>query len=151
MSALADNEIRELYRELILDHAKSPRHFGAMPGATHRASGVNPLCGDRLELYLQIDDGRIVDAAFEGTGCAISVASASMMSDEVIGLPVDDALQRSAIVSAELRGEALHVDLGKLEALKGVRQYPSRVKCATLAWHALGAAIEGRGESVRTE
>ena len=140
------DELRELYRELILDHAKSPRHFGRLESATHHARGVNPLCGDRLELYLNVgEDGRIDDVRFEGTGCAISVASASLMAETVGGLDTDAALAYFAALTARLAGpdERSHdeVELGKLRALEGVKEFPTRVKCATLAWHALDRAL----------
>jgi nitrogen fixation NifU-like protein len=155
MSAAAfksNDELRELYRELILDHAKSPRHFGKLENATHRAQGINPLCGDKLTLYLALDDGNIQDAAFEGSGCAISVASASLLTEAVINKPVDEALDFfNALTSRLTGGEMSKIDLGKLKALEGVREFPSRVKCATLAWHALHSAIHERSEPVSTE
>jgi len=148
MSAEAHSgeELRDLYRELILDHARSPRHFGKLEKATHTAEGINPLCGDKLRLYLQIDPSeRITDACFEGSGCAISVASASLMTDTIIGMQSRDALAFFAALVGRLTGDphAGHaLDLGKLRALEGVREFPSRVKCATLAWHAMDAAIQ---------
>lgn len=159
MSNIADidaNDLRDLYRELILDHARKPRHFGKLAGATHTAQGINPLCGDKLHLYLQLDDaGKICDATFEGSGCAISVASASLLTDSVIGLSKSDALQRFEAVTSRLTSNSDHagtdVDLGKLRALEGVREYPARVKCATLAWHALNSAIEQHSSPVKTE
>lgn len=157
MNANTDStaELRELYRELILDHARSPRNFGKLDGTTHRAEGINPLCGDKLKLYLCIDDeGRISDAAFEGSGCAISVASASLLTERVIGLDLDAALGIADSIVGSLTGrpgDEDAPDLGKLIALQGVREFPSRVKCATLAWHAMDAAIRQRGESVSTE
>ena len=156
----AGDELVDLYRELILDHARSPRHFGPLPRATHSAEGINPLCGDKLKLELTVnDDETIVDAGFEGTGCAISVASASLLTDTVTGLPVKDALSiyRALIDtltgSAETSGNARQssTDLGKLHALEGVREFPSRVKCATLAWHALDAAIHRSQTPASTE
>jgi nitrogen fixation NifU-like protein len=151
-------ELRDLYRELILDHARSPRHYGKPGGATHTAEGVNPLCGDKLRLYLCIDaDETIGDAGFEGAGCAISMASASLMTDTVIGLPADTALACCNAVTGRLGGVAdappapADLDLDKLRALDGVREYPSRVKCATLAWHALHSAIRGDAVPVSTE
>ena len=155
MSAAAfqnNDELRELYRELILDHAKGPRHFGKLENATHRAQGINPLCGDKLTLYLALGDGYVQDAAFEGSGCAISVASASLLTETVINKPVDVALDFfDALTSRLTGGEMSEVDLGKLKALEGVREFPSRVKCATLAWHALHSAIHERPEPVSTE
>ena len=150
------DDLRDLYRELILDHAKKPRHFGKLDGATHTAQGINPLCGDKLHLYLQLDDsGKICDAKFEGSGCAISVASASLLTDSVIGLDKSDALHRFEEVTSRLTGNpdpaSEEVDLGKLRALEGVRDYPARVKCATLAWHALRNAIDEQIKPARTE
>ena len=150
------DDLRDLYRELILDHAKKPRHFGKLDSATHSAQGINPLCGDKLHLYLQLDDaGKICDAKFEGSGCAISVASASLLTDSIIGLDKFEALIRFEDVTARLTGkpqtEDDNVDLGKLRALEGVRDYPARVKCATLAWHALRSAIDQRTSPARTE
>ena len=152
-------ELRELYRELILDHARSPRHFGKLEGATHSAEGINPLCGDKLKMYFSIgDDGLIDDAKFEGSGCAISVASASLLTDTVIGMAADVALDYFRALVSRLSGRpdetgrpANKVELGKLTALEGVREFPSRVKCATLAWHALNAAIHKGSAPVTTE
>ena len=151
-------ELRDLYRELILDHARHPRHYGKPKGATHSAEGVNPLCGDKLRLYLRLDpDDTIGDAGFEGSGCAISMASASLMTDTVIGLPTGSALAWFGALTGRLTGVTdtvdadLDLDLGKLRALDGVREYPSRVKCATLAWHALHSAIRGDAAQVSTE
>jgi len=164
MSDLSTGELRELYRELILDHARSPRHFGKLPELTHSAEGLNPLCGDKLKLYLQIDDDdRISDAAFEGSGCAISVASASLMTDAIIGMRTGEALDFAKAligavtgrVSSEESGEDLgedsQIELGKLQALQGVREFPSRVKCATLAWHAMNSAIRQEQRPASTE
>jgi len=159
-AALNSNEdMRDLYRELILDHAKSPRHFGRMPDATHSAEGINPLCGDKLSLYLSVGpDGRIDDATFEGSGCAISVASASLLTETVIGRTTTEALRYFSTLVARLTGAAAgqdraadQFDLGKLAALEGVREYPSRVKCATLAWHALKSALRNEAKPVTTE
>lgn len=161
MSAIlqSQEELRDLYRELILDHAKSPRHFGKLEGATHSAEGINPLCGDKLRMYFVVDsEGQITDAKFEGSGCAISVASASLLTDTVIGLKTDDALDFFAALVSRLAGRAVdgndaesQVDLGKLVALEGVKEFPSRVKCATLAWHALNSAIHNEPQPVTTE
>ena len=153
-TATSPDELRELYRELILDHARSPRHFGKLGNATHQASGVNPLCGDKLEVFLSIDsEGRIDEVSFEGTGCAISVASASLLTESVTGLTTNEALsQFSTVVDALVGGDSpRRDDLGKLEALLGVREFPSRVKCATLSWHALNAAINEDTNTATTE
>jgi nitrogen fixation NifU-like protein len=155
-SDLHSDDVRDLYRDLILDHARNPRHFGKLERATHCAEGINPLCGDKLRLYLDVDaDDTIRHAAFEGSGCAISVASASLLTDTVIGLSADDAMAFFEAVKAELSGDKSErgqtVDLGKLRALAGVRDYPSRVKCATLAWHALRSALRQDKEPASTE
>ncbi|MDJ0793903.1 MAG: SUF system NifU family Fe-S cluster assembly protein [Woeseiaceae bacterium] len=146
-------ELRDLYRELILDHSRKPRHFGRLNDATHKADGINPLCGDKLRLYLKIDSGRIESSSFEGTGCAISVASASLMTDAIEGMSVESAESCFAVVTDRLTGGAsqLDVELEKLAALEGVREYPSRVKCATLAWHALHAALTDNPTPATTE
>ena len=154
----SQEELRDLYRELILDHARSPRHFGKLEAATHSAEGINPLCGDKLRIYFSIDpDGHISDAKFEGSGCAISVASASLLTDTVIGLKTEDALNFFSALVSRLSGRTeageheSAVDLGKLVALEGVKEFPSRVKCATLAWHALNSAIRNESAPVTTE
>lgn len=153
-AASAANELRELYRELILDHARSPRHYGELEGATHTADGINPLCGDKLKVYLRVNKaGKIEGVAFEGSGCAISVASASLLMETVHGLSTGQAKERSAAVVSSLAGKAGQVtaqDLGKLAALQGVKEFPARVKCATLAWRALDAAID-HGKTATTE
>ena len=155
VGAVSTEELRELYRELILDHARSPRHFGKLDQTTHTAEGINPLCGDKLKLYFRIgDDDRIEEAAFEGSGCAISVASASLLTEAVIGLETGDALGYFEKVVGRLTGEQQSAnadDLGKLAALEGVREFPSRVKCATLAWHAMNSAIKKHDAAVTTE
>lgn len=152
------DELRDLYRDLILDHAKNPRHFGKLADATHTADGINPLCGDKLKLYLRLDASeRIESASFEGSGCAISVASASLLTDLITGLDVSAALALFAAVTSRLtNGEDMNdkhasIDLGKLRALDGVREYPARVKCATLAWHALHAAVQQQSHPASTE
>jgi nitrogen fixation NifU-like protein len=151
-------ELRELYRELILDHARSPRHFGKLPDASHTAEGINPLCGDKLKMYFRIDgDDRISDACFEGSGCAISVASASLLTETVIGLDTEEALRYFSALVARLAGDGAvdsndsGINLGKLRALEGVKEFPSRVKCATLAWHALNSAIHHESQPASTE
>jgi nitrogen fixation NifU-like protein len=150
----AAQELRDLYREVILDHARSPRNFGKLPGVSHQAQGINPLCGDKLQVYLQIDDEGVIEGAgFEGSGCAISVASASLLTETVAGMTTDAALDQLSTVIASLTEDEVAADgeLGKLTALKGVREYPSRVKCATLAWRALAAAIHHEAEPATTE
>lgn len=150
------DELRDLYRELILDHSRSPRHFGKLADATHTAEGINPLCGDKLRLYLRLDqDNVIADAAFEGSGCAISVASASLLTDIVIGTTVKAAQEMFQAVTNHLTAadptSLEPIDLGKIRALDGVREFPARVKCATLAWHALNSAIQQQATPVKTE
>ena len=152
------DELRELYRELILDHARNPRHFRKIEGATHTAEGINRLCGDKLKLYVRLnDDDVITEAAFEGSGCAISVASASLLTDLVTGLSRSQALDCFGEITARLtqadnhKSRDIGVNLDKLRALDGVREYPSRVKCATLAWHALNSAVQGHNKTVSTE
>ena len=138
------SDLSDLYQEVILDHNRRPRNFHALADASHTAEGYNPLCGDRLTLYLKVTDGLISDVAFEGAGCAISKASASMMTDCVKGCPVADAnllferFRRMVTTPTDCEVE----DLGKLSALAGVREFPARVKCASLAWHALKAALD---------
>jgi nitrogen fixation protein NifU and related proteins len=150
-------ELQDLYRELILDHARSPRHFGALPGATHSAAGINPLCGDKLELFLELQaDGVIRNISFAGSGCAISMASASLLTETVIGLESSTAIAYFSSIVSRLNGSQdgapeSGIELGKLRALEGVREYPSRVKCATLAWHALRSALNSDNQPVTTE
>lgn len=155
------DDLRDLYRELILDHARSPRHFGKLEEATHVAEGVNPLCGDKLKIYFRVDaDDRISDARFEGSGCAISVASASLLMETVIGQKTDRALEYFAAMVSRLADRAGDAggqtrlgddELGKLRALEGVKEFPTRVKCATLAWHALNSALKEEPRPVTTE
>src|SRR5437764_11246053 len=137
------SDLTDLYQEVILDHNRRPRNFHALADANHRAEGYNPLCGDRLTLYLKVEGDVISDAAFEGAGCAISKASASMITDVVKGRSVAEAnamferFHRMVTTPAEQPVE----DMGKLSCLAGVREFPVRVKCASLAWHTLKAAI----------
>ena len=150
----ARSNVQDLYRELILDHSRSPRHFGRLDDATHLADGINPLCGDKLRLYLRVDGGRIESSSFEGSGCAISVASASLMTDAVTGQPVERAEAFFQEITERLAHGAsapLSQELGKLTALDGVRGYPARVKCATLAWHTLQQALQQREGEAKTE
>lgn len=156
-SAMAvSDELLDLYRELILDHARSPRHFGRLESATHTADGINPLCGDKLKLYIKVDGNDCIeDTRFEGSGCAISVASASLLTDTIIGLPVEQAEAVFAAVTNRLthgQDDSVDgVDLEKLKALDGVREFPSRVKCATLSWHALHSALNDQETPATTE
>jgi len=147
-------DLRELYQEVILDHNKRPRNFGELPGANHHAEGVNPLCGDHLAVYLDVEDGVIRDVRFDGAGCAVSRASASLMTDAVKGKRVEEAEQmfeqfhRMVVGGPDGPAEA---GLGKLTVLCGVREFPARVKCASLAWHTLHAALAENEEPVTTE
>ncbi|TDJ32775.1 MAG: SUF system NifU family Fe-S cluster assembly protein [Gammaproteobacteria bacterium] len=137
-------DLYDLYQEVIVDHNRSPRNFGKPEGYNRIAEGFNPLCGDRLTLYLRVDDtGTIEDIAFEGEGCAISVASASLMTECLKGQPVSKAEALFGSFHKLVTGGESEpgVDLGKLAALAGVREFPSRVKCATLCWHALKSAL----------
>ena len=148
-------ELQDLYRELILDHARKPRNFRRINDATHSAEGINPLCGDKLHLYLQVDSNdQIADIGFEGSGCAISMASASLLTETVSNLSVNEADICFQAVTQRLSGgtaESSSVDLSKLTALDGVREHPSRVKCATLPWHALHAALSQSQTTATTE
>ncbi|GGC05935.1 iron-sulfur cluster assembly scaffold protein [Marinobacterium zhoushanense] len=150
-----DAELRELYQQVIIDHGRHPRNFRRLEGGCSCRQGFNPLCGDQLELCLQRDaQGRITDVAFQGQGCAISMASASMLSERVKGKTEAEARQMFDLFHRLLTGEegAELESLGKLRVLAGVREFPSRIKCATLAWHALLAALEpGDDEPVTTE
>jgi nitrogen fixation NifU-like protein len=149
------DDVQELYRQVILDHNRNPRNFGELGGATRIISAVNPLCGDKLTLYVELRDGKIRDISFKGSGCAISVASSSLMTERVKGAAIPDALRLFDQVHDLLTGTHEHgpaEDLDKLSALGGVREYPSRVKCASLAWHALKAAVaEDTDGAVTTE
>jgi nitrogen fixation NifU-like protein len=153
--AVKNDEMRDLYRELILDHARKPRNFRRLEHATHTSEGINPLCGDKLRLYLIIDDAEtLTDVGFEGSGCAISMASASLMTETVAEMTVTDAEACCNVVTSRLTGDATastSFDLSKLRALDGVREHPSRVKCATLAWHALRAALNQSQATATTE
>lgn len=147
------NELEDLYREVILDHNRHPRNFGTLETADKIIEGFNPLCGDKLKLFIKLDDDRIADIKFQGTGCAISVASSSLMTERVKGSGVKESLEIYDQVHGMLTGASDEPaeDLGKLAALVGVRAFPSRVKCASLAWHALKAALTGADDAVSTE
>ena len=146
--------LMDLYREVILDHNRDPRNFGELKEANRVVEGVNPLCGDRMTLYVKTTaDGKVDDVCFTGTGCAISVASASLMTERVKGLGIDEALELFELVHDVLTGkrEPDPTELDKLAALAGVRQYPSRVKCASLGWHALKTALTTTDAKISTE
>jgi nitrogen fixation NifU-like protein len=147
------SDLRELYQEVIIDHNRQPRNFHALEKPSHEAEGFNPLCGDQLRLYLQIENGVIKAASFQGSGCAISTASASLMTETLIGKKVADAeklfehFHHLMTAVTPLQTD----DLGKLTVLSGVREFPSRIKCATLAWHTLHAALKQQHQPVSTE
>jgi nitrogen fixation protein NifU and related proteins len=149
------SDLSELYQEVILDHNRRPRNFGVLPGATRVAHGHNPLCGDKLTVYLTLDDDRISAISFEGSGCAISKASASLMTDAVKGQPLADAdalfQHFHHMVTSPVGTEIDEEALGKLAVFGGVREFPVRVKCASLAWHTLRAALAGAPEVAKTE
>lgn len=139
------SDLREIYQEVILDHYRKPRNFQTLGSATGEARGHNPLCGDRISVYLEVDAGVVKDVAFQGAGCAISTASASLMTEAVKGKTVGEVRALFQSFHEMMTGpeeDADGVDLGKLEVFSGVRQIPIRVKCATLAWHTLKAALE---------
>ncbi len=148
-------DLRELYQEVILDHHRRPRNFHKLEKANRQADGYNPLCGDKVSVYLLIEDGVVRDAAFVGTGCAISTASASMMTESLKGkseAEVEALFTRfHDLVTDHLPHDADISGLGKLAVFAGVREYPVRVKCASLAWHTMHAAWEGSKETVATE
>lgn len=151
------SDLRDLYQEVIIDHYRHPHNFGSLAAANRHAEGFNPLCGDRLSLALKVVDGVIEDARFEGSGCAISTASASLMTDAIKGKTVAQAEALfagfHALVAGSGEAQAFQppVSMGKLEVLAGVREFPARVKCATLAWHTLQAALHAASQPVSTE
>lgn len=149
------SDLRELYQEVILDHNRQPRNFRAIEKPTRTAKGHNPLCGDRLTLYLVLDGERISDLSFEGSGCAISKASASLMTESLKGRTVAEAEalfdRFHELVTAAADAPVSTAGLGKLAVFSGVREYPARVKCASLAWHTLKAAVEAPDRVVSTE
>jgi nitrogen fixation NifU-like protein len=150
-----DESLRELYQDVILDHSKHPRHFGALPEATHIGEGFNPLCGDRVKIYLIVGkDDRIADIKFEGRGCAISQASASLMTDMLVGRTVAEAEKLMGgflhLVKGEDASDLVGDDREMLDVMAGVSAFPMRVKCATLAWHTMKSALEG-GQAAKTE
>tara|TARA_R110002072_G_scaffold35754_22_gene105532 strand:+ start:1148 stop:1621 length:474 start_codon:yes stop_codon:yes gene_type:complete len=155
------NELRDLYQEVILDHGKHPRNHRHPEAANRSAEGYNPMCGDRVSVYLTVEDNRLTDCAFEGRGCAISLASASLMTEILKGKSTEEAkaifakfhallVDTEPATPATATPDRLDEDLERLEVLSGVRAFPVRVKCATLAWHALNAALDGENK-VTTE
>ena len=150
----ASSELGDLYQEVVLDHGKRPRNFGPLADATHRAEGLNPLCGDHLTVFAKVDGDRVNEARFEGSGCAISKASASVMTGVVKGktrAEIDAIFERFHRLVTEGPRAGDEESLGKLAVFGGVHEFPTRVKCASLAWHALRAALAGKGEPVSTE
>ncbi len=147
-----DHDLRALYEEVILDHNRHPRNYPKWPvGADHHAHGYNPLCGDEFTVHLKIENGRIADIGFEGAGCAISTASASLMTEAVKGKTVEEAKIIFGNVHRLITDSGDPGKLGKIAVMEGVKEFPMRIKCATLAWHTLNAALENRGETVNTE
>lgn len=148
------SDVRQLYQDLILDHGKKPRNFRKLEDANLSAEGFNPLCGDKVTVYLKVEDGIVKDIAFQGSGCAISTASASIMTQALKGKTTAEAealfdrFHRMLTGRSEVPGGA---ELGKLAVFSGVPEFPVRVKCATLVWHTLHAALAGQGEPVSTE
>jgi len=152
---IADDSLRELYQEVILDHSRHPRHFGPLEHATHNGEGHNPLCGDRINVHLVLDGaGKIADIKFEGRGCAISQASASLMTEMLAGRTVGEAERLMdgflRLVKGEDASDLSEDDRERLDVMAGVSAFPMRVKCATLAWHTMKSALQGGG-SAKTE
>ncbi len=147
------SDLRDLYQDMIFDHNRHPRNFGPLASANHHADGVNPLCGDKLTVYLDIDSqGVIRDVHFQGSGCAISMASASLMTEAVKGKTIAEAeAMFEGFHALMTQDQANDAATGKLRVLSGVKAYPSRIKCATLAWHAMRAALHDGGKPVTTE
>jgi len=148
------SELSELYQQVILDHNKKPRNFHKLDTANHTAEGYNPLCGDQLNVYLQLEDNRVTDISFEGSGCAISKASASMMTQAVKGKSKQDTEvlfdEFHRMVTGQMDEESEPNHLGRLKIFAGVREFPVRVKCATLSWHTMRSALNNQGK-VSTE
>ena len=146
---------QELYQEIVMDHNRRPRNFGSMTDSTATSEGFNPLCGDQITLFLKVSEDIVEDISFEGVGCAISKSSASMMTEEVKGKSVEEALTVfqafREMITAKNDGSKDSEILGDLEILKGVAQYPTRIKCATLSWHTLQAALQGTESDISTE
>ena len=146
------SDLRDLYQEVIFDHNRNPRNYGVLEGANRKAEGFNPLCGDQLTVYMRVnEEGVIEKVTFEGQGCAISTASASIMTEELIGKTAEQAQEIFENFHAVVTGGDSEEDIGKLEVLTGVKEYPTRVKCATLPWHTTNAAINQQDEPVTTE
>ena len=149
------SDLRDLYQEVILDHSRKPRNFRELPDAHLKADGYNPLCGDKISVFLRTDGDRVEEATFQGSGCAIAMASASMMAERVGGASAEE-IERTFrafhdLVTGKVEFDAASPDLGKLAVFAGVSQFPVRVKCATLAWHTLRAALDRNTQPVSTE
>jgi nitrogen fixation NifU-like protein len=147
------SDLRELYQDVILEHSKAPRNYRELPQANHKAEGYNPLCGDHFTLYVDLEGDRVRDISFQGSGCAISKASASMLTQVVKGKTKAEAqkLFEKFLQLVKGEGNGNQADLGKLAVFSGVCEFPVRVKCATLVWHTLQAALEGKQEAISTE
>lgn len=149
------SDVRDLYQDVILDHGRNPRNFGALEEADATSEGYNPLCGDRLTLYVKLDGGVVTDVHFTGSGCAISTASASVMTQVLKGKTKDEALELfetfKKLVTAPVDQPMDDSSLGKLAVFAGVREFPVRIKCATLAWHTMAAALADSDDVVTTE
>lgn len=151
---MMDSDLAALYQDVIIDHNKSPRNFGELEPPCKHADGYNPLCGDELTVYLHMEGERIREVSFKGSGCAISLASASLMTESLKGKTVDEAravFEKMHALLTDSEAPDNGAELGKLEVLEGVRAYPSRIKCATLAWHTLQSALGGENQSATTE
>jgi nitrogen fixation protein NifU and related proteins len=149
------SDLRELYQELIIDHSKRPRNFKVLETADRKLEGYNPLCGDKITVFLELEQDRVKNISFQGSGCAISTASASVMTESLKGKTLDEVEALFERFHQMVTGKPLAAgnaaELGKLAVFSGVSEFPARVKCATLAWHTLHAALQGKGETVSTE
>jgi len=145
------DDLTELYQQLLLDHSKSPRNFRVLPDANRTAQGTNPICGDSCTIYAKIEGDVVQDLTFQGSGCAISMASASLLTESLKGKTEAEVKVMFGKVSDMMTTGHVDGDLGKLSALSGVHRFPVRIKCAILPWHAVAAAVEGRGETISTE
>jgi nitrogen fixation NifU-like protein len=149
------SDLRELYQELIIDHSKRPRNFRVLEAANHKSEGYNPLCGDKVTVFLELENDRVKNVSFQGSGCAISTASASVMTESIKGKTLAEAEALFEVFHNLVTGKPPAAgktpELGKLVVFSGVSEFPVRVKCATLAWHTLHAALQGEGEIVSTE
>jgi len=145
------DDLTELYQQLLLDHSKSPRNLRVLPDANRTAQGTNPICGDSCTIYAKIEGDVVQDLTFQGSGCAISMASASLLTESLKGKTEAEVKVMFGKVSDMMTTGHVDGDLGKLSALSGVHRFPVRIKCAILPWHAVAAAVEGRGETISTE